>query len=238
MNKIDRADPDEIVEHLATAAVELGDFDAFVPSLGAHRRRRAALVAELEAGCPRARSTTPRASSPTSPRPFLAAEPVREKLLGSPATSCRTPSRVGGGDRTRGRRRRRRRRRTEARSCGCGPSSGSSATRRRASSSGGAARSSRRPAPPPARSSRRCSVPRLPRRREGRARLAAPPTPSTASATETAGPLAGPSCCSRRRPGIGCRRPGPGCEHEAPAEVPGPVGLARFEPPHGARKAM
>ena len=81
LNKIDSADPNEILGHLAGAADTLGDFDAYVP-LSAHTGDGTdALLGELTARLPEGPLYYPDGVVTDQPDTFLAAELLREKLL-------------------------------------------------------------------------------------------------------------------------------------------------------------
>jgi GTP-binding protein Era len=81
VNKTDVASPGEIAEHLAVAAAELGDFDAFVPLSARTGAGVDALVDELEARLPEGPHYYPDGMVTDQPESFLAAELVREQLL-------------------------------------------------------------------------------------------------------------------------------------------------------------
>ena len=70
-----------IAEQLAARPRELGDFDAFVPLSARTGDGVDALLGEIEAPAARGAALLPGRVSPTSPRPFLAAELLREQLL-------------------------------------------------------------------------------------------------------------------------------------------------------------
>ena len=80
VNKVDRAEPDEIGERLATAS-ELADFDAFVPLSARTGDGTDALVGELVARLPEGPHYYPDGVVSDQPESFLVAELVREKLL-------------------------------------------------------------------------------------------------------------------------------------------------------------
>ena len=80
VNKVDRAEPDEIGERLATAS-ELADFDAFVPLSACTGDGTDALVGELVARLPEGPQYYPDGVVSDQPESFLVAELVREKLL-------------------------------------------------------------------------------------------------------------------------------------------------------------
>jgi GTP-binding protein Era len=81
VNKIDIAPRRAVAEHLAVAAAELGEFDAYVPLSGATGEGVAALVEELEARLPDGPVYYPGGVVSDQPETFLAAELVREQLL-------------------------------------------------------------------------------------------------------------------------------------------------------------
>ena len=81
VNKTDVATPAEIAGHLAEAAAELGDFDAFVPLSARTGAGVDALVGELEARLPEGPHYYPEGMVTDQPEAFLAAELVREQLL-------------------------------------------------------------------------------------------------------------------------------------------------------------
>jgi GTP-binding protein Era len=81
VNKTDVAAPTAIAAHLAEAAAELGDFDAFVPLSARTGAGVAALVGELEARLPEGPRYYPDGMVTDQPESFLAAELVREQLL-------------------------------------------------------------------------------------------------------------------------------------------------------------
>jgi GTP-binding protein Era len=81
LNKTDAAGPDAIGEHLALAS-ELGDFDAFVPVSALTGDGVPALVGELEARLPEGPLYYPAGMVTDQPETVLAAELLREKLLG------------------------------------------------------------------------------------------------------------------------------------------------------------
>jgi GTP-binding protein Era len=82
VNKIDLAGRDEIGEHLAVAGGELGDFAAYVPVSARTGDGVEALVEELEARLPEGPHYYPEGVVTDQPLSFLAAELVREQLLG------------------------------------------------------------------------------------------------------------------------------------------------------------
>jgi GTPase len=81
VNKIDRAGKPAIVEHLATAARDLGDFDAYVPLSARTGDGIAALLGEVESRLPEGPRYYPEGTVTDQPETFVAAELVREKLL-------------------------------------------------------------------------------------------------------------------------------------------------------------
>ena len=81
VNKTDAAKSDAVFDHLATAAAELGDFDAYVPISALTGDGVDALVEELEARLPDGPQYFPEGMVTDQPETFLAAELVREQLL-------------------------------------------------------------------------------------------------------------------------------------------------------------
>jgi GTPase len=81
VNKIDRAGKPAIVEHLATAARDLGDFDAYLPLSARTGDGIAALLGEIENRLPEGPRYYPEGTVTDQPETFVAAELVREKLL-------------------------------------------------------------------------------------------------------------------------------------------------------------
>lgn len=81
VNKVDRARPDEIADHLARATDELGEFDAYVPLSARTGQGVDALVAELEARLPEGPRYYPDGVVSDQPEATLVAELLREKLL-------------------------------------------------------------------------------------------------------------------------------------------------------------
>ena len=81
LNKTDAARSDAIFEHLAVAADELGEFDAYVPVSALTGDGVPALVEELEARLPEGPQYFPDGMVTDQPETFLAAELVREQLL-------------------------------------------------------------------------------------------------------------------------------------------------------------
>ncbi|MFL6242657.1 MAG: GTPase Era [Acidimicrobiia bacterium] len=81
VNKIDRAGKPAIVEHLAIAARDLGDFDANLPLSARTGDGIAALLGEIESRLPEGPRYYPEGTVTDQPETFVAAELVREKLL-------------------------------------------------------------------------------------------------------------------------------------------------------------
>ena len=81
VNKIDRAGNPAIAEHLATAARDLGDFDAYLPLSARTGDGIAALLGEIESRLPEGPQYYPEGTVTDQPETFVAAELVREKLL-------------------------------------------------------------------------------------------------------------------------------------------------------------
>ena len=81
VNKIDRAGKAAIVEHLATAARDLGDFDAYLPLSALTGDGIAALLGEIQIRLPEGPRYYPEGTFTDQPATFVAAELVREKLL-------------------------------------------------------------------------------------------------------------------------------------------------------------
>jgi GTP-binding protein Era len=81
VNKIDRARNPEIAEHLAVAARDLGDFDAYIPLSARTGEGVDALLGEIEARLPVGPRYYPEGTVTDQPETFVAAELVREKLL-------------------------------------------------------------------------------------------------------------------------------------------------------------
>ncbi len=81
VNKVDRAGKPAIVEHLATAARDLGDFDAYLPLSARTGDGIAALLGEIESRLPEGPRYYPEGTVTDQPETFVAAELVREKLL-------------------------------------------------------------------------------------------------------------------------------------------------------------
>jgi GTPase len=81
VNKIDLTDRRAVAEHLAVAAAELGEFDAYVPLSARTGNGVDALVGELEARLPEGPRYYPEGVTTDQPEMFLAAELLREQLL-------------------------------------------------------------------------------------------------------------------------------------------------------------
>ncbi|MGH9031936.1 MAG: GTPase Era [Acidimicrobiia bacterium] len=81
VNKVDSVGKVAIGDHLATAAAELGDYDAFVPLSAKTGAGTDALVDELEARLPEGPAYYPEGVVTDQPETFLAAEILREKLI-------------------------------------------------------------------------------------------------------------------------------------------------------------
>lgn len=81
VNKVDAATSDEVLEHLARARDELGEFSAYVPCSARTGDGVAALVAEIEDRLPEGPQYFPDGVVTDQPETFLAAELVREQLL-------------------------------------------------------------------------------------------------------------------------------------------------------------
>ena len=81
VNKIDRAGKPAIAEHLAIAARDLGDFDAYLPLSARTGDRIAPLLGEIESRLPEGPRYYPEGVVTDQPETFVAAELVREKLL-------------------------------------------------------------------------------------------------------------------------------------------------------------
>ena len=81
VNKIDRAGKPAIAEHLATAARDLGDFDAYFPLSARTGDGIAPLLGEIESRLPQGPRYYPEGVVTDQPETFVAAELVREKLL-------------------------------------------------------------------------------------------------------------------------------------------------------------
>jgi GTP-binding protein Era len=81
VNKIDRAGKPAIAEHLATAARDLGDFDAYLPLSARTGDGIAPLLGEIVSRLPEGPRYYPEGVVTDQPETFVAAELVREKLL-------------------------------------------------------------------------------------------------------------------------------------------------------------
>jgi GTP-binding protein Era len=81
LNKVDAATHDQIGEHLAVAAAELGDFAAYVPVSARTGDGVETLLRELEIRLPEGPHYYPQDVVTDQPESFLAAELVREQLL-------------------------------------------------------------------------------------------------------------------------------------------------------------
>ncbi len=81
VNKVDRASKAAVAEHLAVAAGELGDFDAYFPVSARTGEGTDALLTEIEARLPEGPRYYPEGTVTDQPETVLAAELVREKLL-------------------------------------------------------------------------------------------------------------------------------------------------------------
>jgi len=81
VNKVDAATPDQVVDHLASAASALGEFDAYVPLSARTGEGVEHLVSELAARLPEGPQYFPEGVVTDQPETFLAAELVREQLL-------------------------------------------------------------------------------------------------------------------------------------------------------------
>jgi GTP-binding protein Era len=81
VNKVDAATREDVLEHLASAAGELGDFAAYVPISARTGDGVNALVGELDAHLPEGPHYYPEGVVSDQPESFLAAEVVREQLL-------------------------------------------------------------------------------------------------------------------------------------------------------------
>lgn len=81
VNKIDRASPQKIAEHLAIASGELGDPDAYVPVSALTGEGADVLASELEARMPTGPHYYPDGVVSDQPESILAAELMREKLI-------------------------------------------------------------------------------------------------------------------------------------------------------------
>jgi GTP-binding protein Era len=81
VNKVDVASREEILDHLAVASAELGDFAAYVPVSAREGEGVEALLGELEVRLPPGPHYYPSDMVSDQPESFLAAELVREQLL-------------------------------------------------------------------------------------------------------------------------------------------------------------
>ena len=81
VNKIDLTHRGAVAEHLAVAAAELGEFDAYVPLSARTGDGLDGLVDELEARLPEGPHYYPDGVTTDQPEMFLAAELLREQLL-------------------------------------------------------------------------------------------------------------------------------------------------------------
>ena len=81
VNKIDRAGKPAIADHLAVAARDLGDFDAYVPLSARTGEGVDALLDEIGRRLPEGPRYYPEGTVTDQPETFVAAELVREKLL-------------------------------------------------------------------------------------------------------------------------------------------------------------
>ena len=81
VNKIDQAAKPAIAEHLAIAARDLGDFDAYVPLSARTGDGIPALLGEIERRLPEGPRYYPEGTVTDQPETFVAAELVREQLL-------------------------------------------------------------------------------------------------------------------------------------------------------------
>jgi GTP-binding protein Era len=81
VNKVDAARREDIVDHLARATAELGEFDAYIPLSARTGDGVDALVAELESRLPEGPVYYPDGVVSDQPETALVAELVREKLL-------------------------------------------------------------------------------------------------------------------------------------------------------------
>jgi len=81
VNKVDVAGRAEVVDHLALATDQLGEFEAYVPVSAVTGEGTDALVGELEARLPEGPRYFPEGEVTDQPETFLAAELVREQLL-------------------------------------------------------------------------------------------------------------------------------------------------------------
>jgi GTP-binding protein Era len=81
VNKIDRTRKPAIAEHLAVAARDLGDFDAYIPLSARTGDGVEVLLGEIESRLPEGPRYYPEGTVTDQPETFVAAELVREKLL-------------------------------------------------------------------------------------------------------------------------------------------------------------
>jgi GTP-binding protein Era len=81
VNKVDAATREAVVDHLARATAELGEFDAYVPLSARTGDGVGSLAAELEARLPEGPVYYPDGVISDQPEAALVAELVREKLL-------------------------------------------------------------------------------------------------------------------------------------------------------------
>jgi GTP-binding protein Era len=81
VNKVDAAKREDVVDHLARATAELGEFDAYIPLSARTGDGVDALVAELESRLPEGPVYYPDGVVSDQPETALVAELVREKLL-------------------------------------------------------------------------------------------------------------------------------------------------------------
>ena len=81
VNKIDRAGKPAIADHLAVAARDLGDFDAYIPLSARTGDGVDALLGEIEGRMAEGPRYYPEGTVTDQPETFVAAELVREKLL-------------------------------------------------------------------------------------------------------------------------------------------------------------
>ncbi len=81
VNKVDLASRDQILDHLAEASGELGDFAAYVPLSAREGEGVDALLGELELRLPPGPHYYPEGVVSDQPESFLAAELLREQLL-------------------------------------------------------------------------------------------------------------------------------------------------------------
>jgi GTP-binding protein Era len=81
VNKVDVATREDVVDHLARATAELGEFDAYIPLSARNGDGVDALAAELESRVPEGPVYYPDGVVSDQPEAALVAELVREKLL-------------------------------------------------------------------------------------------------------------------------------------------------------------